>query len=181
MSPTGPPIGVGIIGLSTSGWASQAHVGGLAPLKGKIELKALSTRSAESAEAAGQAHGVKAYHGDPSQIANDPNVDLVVVAVNVGGHRDAVWPAIEAGKDVFVEWPLGVDYQEAREIADFAEQKGVRTMVGLQARQSPAVKKVKELVDNGSIGRVLSSSLVGRLADMHLTTLALTAPNDLSM
>lgn len=51
-------------------------------------------------------------------------------------------PAIDAGKYVFVEWALGVSLKEAREIAEAAEKKGVRTMVGLQAKQSPTIQKV---------------------------------------
>ncbi|KII92367.1 hypothetical protein PLICRDRAFT_37140 [Plicaturopsis crispa FD-325 SS-3] len=149
---------VGIIGLSTGGWASTHH----APaLPDTYKLVALSTSSADSAAAAGKKYGVKAYYGDPAQLARDTNVDLVVVSVKVPHHKEAVWPAIEAGKDVFVEWPLARDLEEAREIERFAREKGVRTMVGLQARQVNAVRKAKALVESGKIGKVLSTSVVG--------------------
>ncbi|OBZ74332.1 hypothetical protein A0H81_05769 [Grifola frondosa] len=51
-------------------------------------------------------------------------------------------PAIERGKDVFCEWPLGNGLNETLEIAEAARRKGIRTMVGSQAWQNPAVKKV---------------------------------------
>ena len=101
------PLRIGVIGLSTQGWASSAHVTAFDQLKDTIKLTALSTRRAESAKEAAEKYDVKGYHGDPAQIAQDPNVDLVVVSVAAPYHKEAVWPAIEAGKDVFVEWPLG--------------------------------------------------------------------------
>lgn len=144
------PIKVGIVGLSSTGWAST----NLAPsllrpsVVSSYTITALSTTSATSATASAQkyseivGHPIKPYHGDTSQIASDADVDLVVVTVKAPAHKTALLPAIEAGKDVFVEWPAGVGLEEASEIADAAKRKGVRTIVGLQGRQSPAVKKV---------------------------------------
>ena len=51
-------------------------------------------------------------------------------------------PALEAGKDVFVEWPLGNGLKEAEEMAALAKAKGVKTAMGLQARCLPIVLKV---------------------------------------
>ncbi len=69
-------------------------------------------------------------------------------------------PVIEAGKDVFCEWPLGLNLKEAEEIRDAAKAKGVRTMVGLQARQGFAVNRAKGLIKEGAIGKVLSTNVV---------------------
>lgn len=87
---------------------------------------------------------IKTYHGSSGyeDIANDPNVDLVVVAVKVTHHKEAVLPAINAGKAVFVEWPLGNGFSETEELAALAKEKGIRGIVGAQAVQSPALRKV---------------------------------------
>ena len=77
-------------------------------------------------------------------------------------HYPTIKPSIEAGKDVFVEWPLGKDVEQAEELVRLAKEKNVKTMVGLQGRVSPIFLKVKELVQGGRIGKVLSSSLIGR-------------------
>ncbi|KII84850.1 hypothetical protein PLICRDRAFT_45665 [Plicaturopsis crispa FD-325 SS-3] len=154
------PIKVGFIGLSTSGWASTHHAPALSDA---YQLVALCTSKASTAAAA-SAHygpGIKGYHGDPAQLAEDPSVDLVVVAIHLTHHKASVWPAIAAGKDVFVEWPLARNLEEAREIERFAREKGVRTMVGLQARQGAAVRRAKALVESGAIGRVLSTTVLG--------------------
>ena len=51
-------------------------------------------------------------------------------------------PALQAKKNVFVEWPLGVDLKQAEEIAAYAKKQGVKTVVGLQQRLGTAVLKV---------------------------------------
>lgn len=52
-------------------------------------------------------------------------------------------PAIQAGKDVFMEWPLGTGVAEAEELANLAKEKGIKTVLGLQSRFVPAVAKVR--------------------------------------
>jgi len=142
------PIQVGFIGLSKTGWASTALAPSMLQFKDKYALKAVSTSSPESASASAEkytnelGYPVKAYHGDASQIANDSGVGLVVVSVKAPLHRALVLPAIEAGKDVFIEWPAGANLKETTEIADAARQKGVKTIVGLQGRHSPVITKV---------------------------------------
>jgi predicted dehydrogenase len=94
-------------------------------------------------------------------LASDPNVDIVAVSVNVQSHYDNIKPALLAGKDVFVEWPLARNLAEAEELAALAKEKGVRTSVGLQARQSPTVIKAKELVAAGKLGKILDTKMHG--------------------
>lgn len=152
-------IGVGIIGLSASGgWASLAHVPALQAVPG-FELRALSASSPESAAAAGRAHGVSRVYNDPSALASDPSVDLVVVAVKVSAHWDLVRPALAAGKMVMCEWPLGNGAEQSRELALLAAKAEVRTVVGLQARAAPAIRHLRDLIDGGFLGRVLSTTL----------------------
>ncbi|KZP11640.1 hypothetical protein FIBSPDRAFT_898888 [Athelia psychrophila] len=99
------PIKVGVIGLSSTGWASNALAPGLlnAP---SFSLTAVSTTSAASAEASAQkysalaGHPVKPFHGDASGIANDKDVDLVAVSVKAPAHKAAALAVIAAGKDV---------------------------------------------------------------------------------
>ena len=83
------PIRLGIIGLSadSGAWATMAHVSPLksAALSKEYTITAVATSSPESAKAAAKAHGIaeeKAY-SSPEAIANDPDVDMVVVSVKV--------------------------------------------------------------------------------------------------
>lgn len=69
-------------------------------------------------------------------------------------------PAVKSGKDVYVEWPLASNLQQAEELLAAAKQSGSKTIVGLQARPSPITQKVKELVNGKKIGDLLSSNFL---------------------
>lgn len=155
------PIGVGIVGLSASaGWAGTAHVPALAALPGAYELRALSASSAESAKAAGEKFGVPLAFGSVEELVERDEVDLVVVSVKVPPHRELVLAALAAGKTVLCEWPLGNGTAEAEEMATFADARQLRGFVGLQARSAPPVRYLRDLVADGYVGEVLSTSVV---------------------
>ncbi|CAL1712214.1 unnamed protein product [Somion occarium] len=164
------PIRLGVVGLSTRGWASQALIPPIftPPLSSLYTLTALCTSSEASAKASVEkysglaGHPVKGYYGEkgPEQLANDPNVDMVVVSVKIPDHLKTVTPAIEAGKKLFVEWTLGNGARETEMIAEAIRSKNLECLIGAQAKQSKTVRKVKELVDAGKIGRILSTSAI---------------------
>jgi predicted dehydrogenase len=90
-----------------------------------------------------------------------PDVDVVAVTVKVPHHRELVCAALAAGKAVYCEWPLGRDLDDARAMAARAAEQRVRTVVGLQARQAPAIEHVQQLLSDGYVGEVLSTTMVG--------------------
>src|SRR2546421_11417743 len=154
-------LGVGIIGVNPAwGWAATAHIPALRALP-NYEIRALSTRSTESARAVGKMFDVGAVFSDHQQLVIQPDVDVVAVTVKVPHHRELVSAALAAGKAVYCEWPLGRDLDDARAMAALAAEKGVRTVVGLQARQAPAIEFVQELLHDGYVGEVLSTTMVG--------------------
>jgi predicted dehydrogenase len=153
-------LGVGIIGVNpVRGWASVAHIPALKALP-NYEIRALSAHSDESARAAGQVFGVSAVFSDHAKMVTQPDVDVVAVTVKAPHHRELVSAALAAGKEVYCEWPLGRDL-DARAMAALAVKQGVRTVVGLQARQAPAIEFVKQLLRDGYVGEVLSTTMVG--------------------
>lgn len=60
---------------------------------------------------------------------------------------------------MFCEWPLASNMDQVRDLVDLAREKGVRTMIGTQGRASPVVLKIRELLQQGRIGKVLSSEV----------------------
>jgi predicted dehydrogenase len=88
-----------------------------------------------------------------------PDLDLIVVCVRVPGHHALVMKALEAGKAVYCEWPLGATVAEAEQMRDLAASRGLRTAVGLQARSDETLLYAKELVEQGYVGDVLSVRL----------------------
>jgi predicted dehydrogenase len=154
-------LGVGIIGVSpTRGWAATAHIPALRALP-NYDIRALSARSAESARAAGEMFGVGTVFSDHEQLVAQPDIDVVAVTVRAPHHRELVSAALAAGKAVYCEWPLGRDLEDTRAMATLAAEQGVHTVVGLQARQAPAIEFVQELLSDGYVGEVLSTTMVG--------------------
>ncbi|SEJ19809.1 Predicted dehydrogenase [Sphingobium sp. AP50] len=154
-------IGVGIIGVSPGrSWAALAHIPALQALP-DYEIRALSTTRQESAAAAAAEFGIAKAYDNHQALVTDPDVDLVAVTVKVPHHLELVSAAIAAGKHVYCEWPLGNGLAEAETMAAMARDKGVVGAVGLQARSSPALRHVRDLIADGYVGEVLSSTLVG--------------------
>ena len=152
------PIRVGIIGANaTGGWAREGHVPAVQFLDG-LELVAVATNSQETADASARAFGVPVGYGNGLDLIKAPDIDLVTVATRVPDHRELVLAAIAAGKHVYSEWPLGRSVAEAEKMAAAACAAGIHTAIGLQLRGSPLVKRTRDLIVRGAIGRVLSIS-----------------------
>src|SRR2546427_10622339 len=155
-------IRVGIIGANPDrGWAAQAHIPALKSLRDDFEITALSTTRRGSADAAGKLFGVPAVFDNHQELVNSPTVDVVAITVKVPHHLELATAAINAGKAVYCEWPLGNGLAEAQAMAALAKKKGVLAVAGLQARSAPSVAYVRDLIKQGYVGEVLSTSLIG--------------------
>src|SRR5437867_8202321 len=155
-------IRVGIIGANPDrGWAAQAHIPALKSLSDDFEITALSTSRRESADAASKLFGVPLAFDNHRELVNSSAVDVVAVTVKVPHHLELATAALDAGKAVYCEWPLGNGLKEAEILAALAKKKGVLAVVGLQARSAPSVAYVRDLIKLGYVGEVLSTSLIG--------------------
>ena len=152
-------IRVGMVGVTPNrGFSSIAHMPALQALP-DFEVVAVCTTRQETANAAAKHYGVPLAFADPVKLAQHPDVDLVTVCVKVPDHLTPVMAAIDAGKHVYSEWPLGRNTAEALQMHDAAERKGVRHAVGLQGRVSPSINYVRDLIAEGYIGKPLSGTL----------------------
>ena len=82
----------------------------------------------------------------------DPEVDAVVVAVDVPLHHKIAKAALEAGKHAFVEKPLTLTAAEAKELIDLAAAKGLKLMVGHLLEYHPAINYMKDAIQEGTVG-----------------------------
>lgn len=141
----------------------MAHLPALKKLEEKYMITGVVNSSIQSALATTKANQLddKVAFSDMKTMVNEGDIDAVVVSVKVPNHYELVKPALESNKDVFCEWPLGNGLAEAEELASIARSKGLKTMVGLQARKAPSILKAKELVESGALGIITSVSLVG--------------------
>ena len=157
---TSSKIRVGIVGVNPQrGFASIAHIPALQALP-EFEISAVCTTRQDSAEAAARHYGIPLAFSDPEELARNPNVDLVTVSVKVPDHFRPVTAAVDAGKHIYCEWPLGRDTEEAERMLAAAERKAIRHAVGLQGQMSPAINYAKDLVAQGYVGRVLSATMI---------------------
>src|SRR5436309_218381 len=155
-------IRVGIIGANPDrGWAAKAHIPALKSLSDDFEITALSTSRRESSEAASKLFGVPIAFDNHKDLANGDVVHVVAVTVKVPYHLELATAALYAGKAVYCEWPLGNGLKEAQTLAVLVKKKGVLAVAGLQARSAPSVAYVRDLIKQGYVGEVLSTTLIG--------------------
>ena len=148
---------VGLIGAGGR-WGPWAHVPALQGLP-ETELYAVCTAHADTAQAAADKFGVKHAYGDVAALGKDPQVEAALVAVRVPAHYALSKAALEAGKHVYCEWPLGANTKEAEELAALARKLKLQTMVGLQRRASPAYMYLRELVKDGYVGEMVAVNM----------------------
>ena len=149
-------VRLGLIGASVRGtWSSRSHLPALQATP-DIELTAVCTTKADSAEVARRAYGARLAFDDYRNVIASPEIDAVAVVVRVPSHYAPTKAALEAGKHVYCEWPLGRTSAEAEELTALAKARGLVTAVGLQARVNPAVMYMKELVDSGFVGEMMA-------------------------
>jgi len=89
---------------------------------------------------------------DPDELMSSPQIDAVAIVTPVSTHYDLARKALENGKHVFVEKPFTATSAQAEELIELAERKNLQTMVDHTFLFSPAVRKIKELVDAGVLG-----------------------------
>jgi predicted dehydrogenase len=159
---TNKKIRVGFIGLNPGmHWAATAHIPALKALSDDFVVVGVANTSLASATNAAEAFGLPHAFENAQTLINSPEVDLVVVTVKVPHHLELVTAALNAGKHVYSEWPLGNGLDEARKLADLAEANGVVAAIGTQMRVAPEVEYLRQLIADGYVGEVLSTTLVG--------------------
>ncbi len=117
-------------------------------------LVAVMRRSGELARDYAQRHGVPKWYDDAEALIHDPGVDAVYVATPPSSHKKYTILAAKAGKPVYVEKPMGLDYEECREMIEASQSAGVPLFVAYYRRALARFLKVKELVEAEAIGDI---------------------------
>lgn len=158
----GEKLGVGIVGLTPGrSWSAFAHVPALQALSDTFSFNAVANSSAESAQRAAAELGSLQAYGSVGEMTTADDIDIVSVTVKVPHHLALARQAIDAGKHIYCEWPLGNGLAEARELADLAKNRSIVAVAGLQATAAPAIRYAADLIAEGYVGDVISSTLVG--------------------
>jgi predicted dehydrogenase len=125
-------------------------------------LVAVMRRDVTKAEDYARRHNVPRWYNDASQLINDPEVNAIYIATPPSSHEAYTIAAINAGKPVYVEKPMALDYTAALNMANAAAEKNVKLVVAHYRRGQPFFNKIKQLISDKVVGEV-------RLVRLELT------------
>lgn len=114
----------------------------------------VASRSATKATELAQWLGIPHVSDSYEAAANDTRVDAFYLATPPSTHREIALPCLNAGKPVLVEKPFAQNATQAREIVEAAKAQSVFCMEGMWTRFLPLLRRVKQMVDEGTIGDV---------------------------
>jgi len=146
-------IGTGYIGKTHAIAYSAAP--SVFSLPATIELSTLADIDEKRVAAQAQAWGFKQYTTNWRDIINDPAIDIVDICTPNYLHEEMALAAIEAGKSIYMEKPLALTYESALELAQAAQQKNIKTLVGFNYIRNSAIQQIKQIIQSGVIGEVV--------------------------
>lgn len=119
------------------------------------ELVAVMRRNSKLAEDYAKRHNVPKWYNDAASLINDPDVNAVYVATPPSSHMQYTIETAKAGKPVYVEKPMGMNYSECLEMIKACEDAKVPLFVAYYRRALPVFLKIKSLIDENAIGEIL--------------------------
>ena len=117
-------------------------------------LAAVMRRNAALAEDYAKRHKVPKFYSRAEDLINDSEVNAVYIATPPGSHKEYGIAAIRAGKPVYIEKPMALNYKECQEINEASEKYGIPVFVAYYRRTLPGFLRVKEFIEKGIIGKV---------------------------
>ena len=123
------------------------------------QVVAVMSRSENKARSYAERHHIRKWYTDAQELIDDPDVNAIYIATPPSSHATFAIMAMRAGKPVYVEKPLAASYNDCIRINRISEQTGVPCFVAYYRRYLPYFKKVKEIIENGTIGKVINVQL----------------------
>jgi predicted dehydrogenase len=159
------------LGFLTTAGINDALLEGVRLVDG-VDVVAVGSRERARAESYAAERGIERAHGSYEELVADPDLDAVYVALPNSLHVEWSIHALEAGKHVLCEKPLGRDPDAVAHAFDAAERAGLVLMEGFMYRHHPQIKRLRALLDEGAIGelrlvRAQFDSTLGRAEDVR--------------
>ena len=143
-------------GFIGCGEATEKKSGPAFSLVPGSRVTAVMSRNRDKARSYAERHNIPHWYDDAMKLVNDPGVNAVYIATPPSSHATYAIMAMKAGKPVYIEKPLAASYVDCQRINHVSEETGVKCYVAYYRRYLPYFQKVKELIDNGAIGRVMN-------------------------
>ncbi|WP_317167656.1 Gfo/Idh/MocA family oxidoreductase [Flagellimonas sp. HSM57] len=119
-----------------------------------VEIGAVASRALDKAQGFAEEYGIGNAYGSYEELFKASTSNIVYIATPHNYHKELAIKAMEYGKHVLCEKPLGVSKLEVEEIIAVAKKNKVFLMEGLWSRFNPSIKKIKTLIDTGTIGEL---------------------------
>ncbi|HLW08270.1 MAG TPA: Gfo/Idh/MocA family oxidoreductase [Marinilabiliaceae bacterium] len=119
------------------------------------EVVAVMRRNGQKAEDYALRHGIARWYDNATHLINDKEVNAIYIATPPSTHAKYAIEAMQAGKPIYVEKPMATTYQECLDMNKVSKATGVPLFVAYYRRTLPGFLKVKELVEEGRVGKPL--------------------------
>ena len=123
------------------------------------QVVAVMSRTENKARSYAERHHIRKWYTDAQELIDDPDVNAIYIATPPSSHATFAIMAMRAGKPVYIEKPLAASYNDCIRINRISEQTGVPCFVAYYRRYLPYFQKVKEIIQNGTIGKVINVQL----------------------
>ncbi|ANE47785.1 oxidoreductase [Paenibacillus swuensis] len=147
-------IQLGIIGAGNIG---NVHMMGFKQLSDSVNLAAVTDTYLPLAQLRAQEHEINRVHHTPDELIDDEKLDAVIIAVPNQWHAPLAIRALQAGKHVLLEKPMGINSATAKQIVEAQRESGKTLMVAHQMRWEWLPLQLKEQIDKGSLGRIYNA------------------------
>ncbi|MBV1688963.1 Gfo/Idh/MocA family oxidoreductase [Novosphingobium sp. G106] len=146
---------VGVIGAN---WTLNFHAPAWRMLPG-VEVAAVCTSREATARAAAERAGIERAYWNVEDMVADPDLDIIDVGTKPSQRYDMVMAALSAGKHVYNCLPFATSTERAEAMRDLALSKNLVGVVDAQWRWTPAIRKMKEMIDEGAIGKFFTATI----------------------
>jgi predicted dehydrogenase len=140
------------IAIFGCGFWSQFQIGGWLELPG-VEITALYNRTLSRAKERAEQFGIKNYYSDPEELLKKHNVDVIDIITDVDTHYKFVELAARHKKHVICQKPMAPDYASAKKMMAVTRKADVKYFVHENYRWQPQFRRIKEILDQGTIGK----------------------------
>ncbi|HLG67931.1 MAG TPA: Gfo/Idh/MocA family oxidoreductase [Acidimicrobiales bacterium] len=143
------------VGIISANWGVAAHLPAWRAVPG-VEVVGICTAHRETAEAAAAANGIALPFWDATEMARHPDIDVVDVGTRPDLRRDMCLAALAAGKHVYDGIPFAASLGDAKALRDAQARSGCVGVVDAYSEYLAPLRFAKELVDEGTLGRLQS-------------------------
>ena len=142
-------LNVGIIGVGRIG---KVHTLSIQHHLPQVTVKGVTDKFIEQAKEWASVSGIETVYDTYQEMLQDPEIDAVLICSSTDTHAEIAVAAAKAGKHIFCEKPVDLSVSKVRDVIEAAETAGVSLQIGFNRRFDHNFRKVKELIDAGTIG-----------------------------